>query len=296
MSNANTINASSKAGSHISSNKRKTQGKIRNRSLRPVHTTTTASLTDLPDVDQLRRARTEVFGRSPIMRRTHSNREVADIVDSRLQQAGPREASRRSYVLTEHESPRRQHGKHRHRRKSDPEDEDREIVYVYRNSGTAGSSRANIRSQDRLPATTGTTTRRSRSTRSNNQRSESRSLFSRRATSLVDVVSRPLADIAEGGRDTSRSYERLIKRPTTRKRHSERSRHLTEQPRVTRYDRHMEKGSKILTISGARRCTKDPYRPLALRLLEVTQLYGRRDGACLSLRRRDPQSGTKSRM
>jgi len=234
MSHANTVEASSKAGGHKPSYNHKAQRNIRNRSSRPVQTSVTETVIDLPDVEQLRRARTEYFGESRTMRRRNSSREMADIVDSRLRQAGPREASRRSSIRAEHESPGRQHGRHRHRRKVEDDEEERKIVYVYKQAGDGRRPQANAGSQARLSTTTTTTTRRSRSRRSNHQRPETRGLFSRRTTSLVDVVSRPLVDIVEGGRETSSSYEKLMKRPTTRKRHSERSLHPTDQPRVTR--------------------------------------------------------------
>lgn len=226
-----------KPGGHKSSNNRKTKRDIGSHSPGPLQVAIAETFIDLPDVEQLRRARTEFIGESPTMPRRNSSKEMADVEDSRLQQAGPREPSRRS-SRTEHEHPRRQHGTHRHRRKGDDEKEDRTIVYVYKNTWTSGSSQPNVRSQDRLDTSTASTTRRSRSTRSNHQRPEGRGLFSRRTTSLVDVVSKPLMNIVEGGRETSSSYERLMKRPTTRKRHSELSRHPTDQPRVTRYDRH----------------------------------------------------------
>lgn len=196
------------------------------------------------------------------MPRRNSSKEMADVEDSRLQQVGLMEPSRRS-SRTEHEHPRRQHGTHRHRRKGDDEKEDRTIVYVYKNTWTSGSSQANVRSQDRLDTSTASTTRRSRSTRSNHQRPEGRGLFSRRTTSLVDVVSKPLTNIVEGGRETSSSYERLMKRPTTRKRHSEMSRHSTDQPRVTRYDRHLMRKQRTDDIrsSSLHERSLPPARP-----------------------------------
>ena len=296
MSYANAVEALSKAGSHKPSKNRKTQRHIRNDSLQPVQTAAVEPVVDPPDVEHLRKARTEFFTKSPTMRIRDSSREMTDIVNSQSQQVGSRGTSRRSSTRTEHESLRRQHGRHRHRRKVDDEEEDRNIIYDYKQPGDGRRSQVNGRSQDRLSTAAASAIHRGRSTRSTHQRPDAAGLLRRHTTSLVDVVSRPLKDIAKGGRESGRSYERSGKRPTTRKRYSERGTHRTEQPHVTRYVDIYHKRRKVLTISGARRCTKDPPRCLALRFKEATQRCGRRKGPFPSHRWRYLRFTTKPRI
>ena len=296
MSHASAGEASSKAGGLKSSNSRSTRRNLHNRPSRPLEIAVTAPVIVRPDVEQLRRARTEFFEKPHTQPGNNSDGEMAGILDLRSRQPGPREESKRSFSSTGQGSQRRQQGRHRHRRKVDDDEEDFNIVSVCKHPGDGRKSKANVRSQDRLSTITASTSRRSHSTRSKHQRPETRGLFRRRTTSVVDMVSRPLVDIAEGGREASGSYERLMRRPTTRKRHSERGTDLTERTRFTRYTRLIARGRKIVTVTGALRCTKDRHRQVALRFKEAPQPCGRRGTLFPGHMLRHLRSATKPRM
>lgn len=212
-------------------------------------------------------------------------------MDSRSRQGGRREELRRSSTQDEHAHPRRHHRRRRRRRIADDEEEDQETVSDHVHSGDDTRSEASVRLRDQSSTTTANTTRRRPSTRSNHQHPETRGLFKRHTASLVDVISRPLVDIVEGGREPSRSFT-SSKRPTTRKRHSEPSSRRTDHSR-TRYDIHITRGGKILTTIGARPSTKVHHRRLALRLKEATHL---REGPLLSPKWRYLRPARKPRM
>ena len=245
---------------------------------RTVRVSTTESITEVPDVDQLRKARTEFYEKSPDKRNKSPNREMTYISESRATQAGPREASRKSSGGSQHGSQRKAHGRHRHHRKVDDVERDREIVYVYRHAGREERTQATAISQDLPSRTTAATRRQSRSTISDHKRQDSQGQSRRRHTSLIDVASKPSTHTRDSVGETDKNHERSLRRSATSNRYAGRGAVLTDHPRVIRYARRVIHINASLTVSGAPLCVKGHYHPLVLPFKEAIQAFGLRQG------------------
>jgi len=211
--------------------------KVEKRSSQSSRAPAAETVIEAPDVEQLRRARTEFNGKPPDRRRSSSGRKMAHISESRARQASPREASRNSSAGTGHETQHKQHGRHRHRRRRANETEEGgSTVYVYRyagderlrGDGERPKATAGLRD---LPSTTASPIHREgRSTNSDLRRLGRQDHLRRRHTSLDDAARRRSIHHEEQRAVTGKNHERLLGRSTTRKRHSERAAKPVDRP------------------------------------------------------------------
>ncbi len=203
---------------------------------------------------------------------------MAHIINTRERKASIREGLGRALGVTQ-KSHHKERSRHRQYRPEDDDvEEGRKIVYVYRPRGNEHLPRGEprhqriSRSQDVTSSINATRNSQSRSNSSHNERSRRRSSRPHHR-SVSDVAPRWSVRTGEDEMGESRSREKLTRRPTTRKRHSERGIDLGGHPRATRYGISITFHQNIfnnLTRSSSMREPSSPPAPPPLQRSNTT--------------------------